>query len=366
MPEVEVIVLVRPTLSRALHRQMLGRGLRPAEGKSECLVLDHAGNVARHGLPEAKERYSLFGEERLRADAEARAATRDGGRGGPVFEDGELTEVRRAREPVDVVSADNPNHVLKHCTFEHEHGASWDVVLVTDKGQRATLGDRSLFPRDAELHWRSAQWRGDVYKLFVEPKWSDVKGHVENVSRMARDKGKSVEWTAERLLEKWGRRVAQQLVMPAEESGSAVQLGGPRLREDVAAQLKSTLAATEHGPSLAEKYRALPGATVMRFLAIAVSTSAADRARIVAESRNIAESAFTLVGTVSSADAAAEWMARRILEQWGRRVAEQLVLPPEAGAAAQLAALPGGGPFACAVVKETLKSILASAETAPS
>lgn len=36
VPEVEVIVLVRPTLSRSLHRQMIGRGLRSADGKKDC------------------------------------------------------------------------------------------------------------------------------------------------------------------------------------------------------------------------------------------------------------------------------------------------------------------------------------------
>jgi superfamily II DNA or RNA helicase len=33
VPEVEAIVLVRPTMSRALHVQMMGRGLRVAPGK---------------------------------------------------------------------------------------------------------------------------------------------------------------------------------------------------------------------------------------------------------------------------------------------------------------------------------------------
>jgi superfamily II DNA or RNA helicase len=33
VPEMEAIVLVRPTMSRALHVQMMGRGLRVAPGK---------------------------------------------------------------------------------------------------------------------------------------------------------------------------------------------------------------------------------------------------------------------------------------------------------------------------------------------
>lgn len=39
-PETSCIALVRPTRSRALITQMIGRGTRPAEGKAACLVLD--------------------------------------------------------------------------------------------------------------------------------------------------------------------------------------------------------------------------------------------------------------------------------------------------------------------------------------
>lgn len=48
-PETDVIVMLRPTESTALYIQMLGRGMRIAEGKENCLVLDYAGNIERHG-----------------------------------------------------------------------------------------------------------------------------------------------------------------------------------------------------------------------------------------------------------------------------------------------------------------------------
>lgn len=50
-PEVDCLVIARPTKSLMLHIQMLGRGLRIADGKDHLLVLDHAGNVLRNGLP---------------------------------------------------------------------------------------------------------------------------------------------------------------------------------------------------------------------------------------------------------------------------------------------------------------------------
>lgn len=48
-PHVDLIGCLRPTLSTGLYVQMLGRGTRVAEGKANCLVLDFAGNVRRHG-----------------------------------------------------------------------------------------------------------------------------------------------------------------------------------------------------------------------------------------------------------------------------------------------------------------------------
>lgn len=48
-PSVDLIAMLRPTLSTGLYVQMLGRGTRLCAGKSDCLVLDYSGNVRRHG-----------------------------------------------------------------------------------------------------------------------------------------------------------------------------------------------------------------------------------------------------------------------------------------------------------------------------
>lgn len=48
-PNVDCVVLLRPTLSAGLYYQMVGRGFRLHPGKANCLVLDYGGNVLRHG-----------------------------------------------------------------------------------------------------------------------------------------------------------------------------------------------------------------------------------------------------------------------------------------------------------------------------
>jgi superfamily II DNA or RNA helicase len=51
-PEASCLVLARPTKSLGLYRQMVGRIVRPAPGKTDAIILDHAGGVFAHGFPD--------------------------------------------------------------------------------------------------------------------------------------------------------------------------------------------------------------------------------------------------------------------------------------------------------------------------
>jgi DNA repair protein RadD len=48
-PGIDLVAMLRPTMSPGLYVQMAGRGLRIAPGKTDCLVLDFAGVVEQHG-----------------------------------------------------------------------------------------------------------------------------------------------------------------------------------------------------------------------------------------------------------------------------------------------------------------------------
>lgn len=50
--EVSCVILARPTKSKALYFQQVGRGLRLADDKTDCLVLDQSRNVLEHGFIE--------------------------------------------------------------------------------------------------------------------------------------------------------------------------------------------------------------------------------------------------------------------------------------------------------------------------
>ncbi|UZH09089.1 MULTISPECIES: DEAD/DEAH box helicase [unclassified Halomonas] len=54
-PHVDLIAILRPTESVSLYQQMVGRGLRLSPGKSDCLILDYAGNPWDIFAPEVGE-----------------------------------------------------------------------------------------------------------------------------------------------------------------------------------------------------------------------------------------------------------------------------------------------------------------------
>lgn len=64
VPAIEAAILLRPTQSLSLHLQQVGRALRPAPGKAEAIILDHAGNSLIHGLPDDEREWTLADRER--------------------------------------------------------------------------------------------------------------------------------------------------------------------------------------------------------------------------------------------------------------------------------------------------------------
>lgn len=50
---IDAVIMMRPTKSAALYYQQAGRGMRLHPGKTDCLVLDFAGNIVEHGPVDA-------------------------------------------------------------------------------------------------------------------------------------------------------------------------------------------------------------------------------------------------------------------------------------------------------------------------
>lgn len=62
---IEMVGLARPTQSEGLFLQQVGRSLRPEENKM-AVILDHAGNIARHGLPDDDREWTLQGRQKAK------------------------------------------------------------------------------------------------------------------------------------------------------------------------------------------------------------------------------------------------------------------------------------------------------------
>ena len=60
------VILARPTASLGRYLQMVGRALRPSPDKPHALVIDLAGNWARHGLPDDERVWTLNGVESVK------------------------------------------------------------------------------------------------------------------------------------------------------------------------------------------------------------------------------------------------------------------------------------------------------------
>jgi len=64
VPGIGAAILLRPTQSLAMALQQIGRALRPKPDGSPAVILDHAGNLHRHGLPDDPREWSLTSKRR--------------------------------------------------------------------------------------------------------------------------------------------------------------------------------------------------------------------------------------------------------------------------------------------------------------
>ena len=73
-PDVEFVQLARPTLSLAKYLQMVGRGLRVAKGKKNCVIIDNVGLYRVFGLPSQVWNWNAMFEGKLKVGKKKEAA----------------------------------------------------------------------------------------------------------------------------------------------------------------------------------------------------------------------------------------------------------------------------------------------------
>ena len=69
LPDIECVMLMRPTKSLSLYLQMVGRALRPTEHKQHAIILDHSGNALEHNMPCYEHEWSLAGRPKKKSSS---------------------------------------------------------------------------------------------------------------------------------------------------------------------------------------------------------------------------------------------------------------------------------------------------------
>ena len=97
LPEVGCCILARPTRKMGLFRQMIGRVLRPADGKPDAIIIDHSGAVFRHGFAEDPVEWVLDPDRR--AESTAHVARCENNSSSRLLECSQCSAIRVAGEP---------------------------------------------------------------------------------------------------------------------------------------------------------------------------------------------------------------------------------------------------------------------------
>jgi len=151
LPAIDAVLLLRPTKSFALYRQMIGRCLRVAKGKSHTSILDHAALIDDHPFPDNDVEWSLSG----RKSGVTQTSRPTGG-----------VEIRRCPEcsAVHKWSAKCPEcgyvYLIKDRTIEEVYGELREIT------QGAEYEGQARFARRCKLH-QSTIWNYVIQKQLV-------------------------------------------------------------------------------------------------------------------------------------------------------------------------------------------------------
>jgi len=170
IPDVSCIVIARPTKSIGLYLQMVGRGLRTAPLKPDCIIIDHAGVVEAHGFPDEPIEWALAPDKKLRQPLK------------------EARSKRRAMALVDCPECGGARWQGSHCT-----GCGWRPRT---RAEAVEIVDADLVPMQRDGSSRPSVTAPDGKIAFYR-----------QLLWIARERGYSDGWAWHKVSEKFGQRV---------------------------------------------------------------------------------------------------------------------------------------------------------------
>jgi hypothetical protein len=247
-----------------------------AARQTECLVLDHAGNTARHGLPTASPHFSLFGIERAGEPLHPRGGTVGSPRRRELV-------VRKASlaEHVSYTLCSDDGHTVLTSAQLHARGLALPLhtqtlVYLTPGGAagttRACCGERTTY-LPAGARW-SRRWVQSLASLLLPPAPEEVRAHVANLLKKMPDNAWcSAKWVATRVVQQWGRAEAARIaVYDAHPAAALLERtpAGKRVR-----QLLAHMAQT-HGAAPSKVVEPPPGSELLALTVVPDSGRRAD------------------------------------------------------------------------------------------
>lgn len=216
-PHVDVVAILRATESASLLQQIIGRGLRLHDGKKDCLVLDYAENIERHGLednlfnPEIKVTVSS-GEKFVIEAKCSKCETVNEFSGRPNPEEFEVNEygyfVDLAGNEIDFEGQGMPAHFGRRCTGQTLYDGHfvrcdgrWSFKACPDCDAENDIAARYCSECKSELIDPNEKLQLDFKRMKKSPheKSTDkvVSWHVQDWVSRAGNKTLRVDWTTE-------------------------------------------------------------------------------------------------------------------------------------------------------------------------
>lgn len=210
-PSVEVGLLLRPTQSRALHHQQIGRVMRisPHTGKLHGTILDQAGNLARLGFPEDIQFYHLPTKEDPEGTGIGSAPTKQCpgcGRIVPIFlmtcpdcRHEWLDESQVCLDDLEEVLSDEQGQMLEEQEmlrfFHAQRKRSYQEGAAPSWSDRRFFEKFNCMPKDA---WCLGSIFGPA------PTLEDKHDYKHYLMRVAHRQGKSIAWVISEFQKEFG------------------------------------------------------------------------------------------------------------------------------------------------------------------
>lgn len=186
IPAVEAAILLRPTQSLSLHLQQVGRALRVAKDKERAVILDHAGNLMRLGLPDAEFDWSLDDIQKKGKKKESSVAV---------------------RQCVKCFGVFTPAPICPYCGFE-QPTASREIEQVDGELQEITPEMQKVIAAQNRREVQMARTKDELDAIGksrgYHPQWSDRVWQSRKASDAKREAAASRR--AEQQYEAFARR----------------------------------------------------------------------------------------------------------------------------------------------------------------